>query len=138
MLALVVCLLQRVSEVYQQLQGELQDPQLPAALAPDLVLYMLQLQSEGLAAAAGKDPLALFLEAREGQFRSEVDTAVFDHQQTMGSLAAQAAAASGDKAAKQVMSGCVGMGWAVGEWGARTQQDPCASCNQPVPTLGSA
>jgi hypothetical protein len=39
-----VLLLQRVTEVYHQLQHEVQNPLLPAARASDLVLHMLQLQ----------------------------------------------------------------------------------------------
>lgn len=61
-------LLQRVTEVYHQLESEVQDPLLPAAAASELVVHMAQLQAEGLAAAAGADPLALLLGAREAQF----------------------------------------------------------------------
>jgi len=41
----------RVSEVWAQLELELQHPELPAATAPDLLLHMMALQAEGLPVA---------------------------------------------------------------------------------------
>ena len=97
--------MQRVSDVYKKLEQELQDPALPAAAAPDLVLYMLQLQSEGLAVAAGQDPLALFLAARQKQFSTAVEQAVLEYQQGMGSLRGQMAAATAKDGKQQVRVG---------------------------------
>lgn len=57
-----------MTEVYRQLEAEVQDPSIPADVSSDLVVHMLQLQAEGLTAAQGADPLALLLAAREQQF----------------------------------------------------------------------
>jgi hypothetical protein len=42
---------QRVGEVWEQLESEVQQPDLPAASAPGLLLHMLALQAEGLPVA---------------------------------------------------------------------------------------
>ena len=42
---------QRVSEVWGQLESEVQQPDLPAVNAPDLLLHMMALQAEGLPVA---------------------------------------------------------------------------------------
>jgi hypothetical protein len=94
-----------VSDVYKKLEQELQDPALPAAAVPDLVLYMLQLQSQGLDVAKGQDPLALFLAARQKQFSTAIEQAVLEYQQGMGSLRGQMAAATAKDGKQQVRLG---------------------------------
>jgi hypothetical protein len=51
MVVLCYAVLQRVSDVYEQQCREVQDPQLPADTATQLVGHMLALQAEGLTAA---------------------------------------------------------------------------------------
>uniref|UniRef100_A0A383VH62 Exocyst complex component SEC5 n=1 Tax=Tetradesmus obliquus TaxID=3088 RepID=A0A383VH62_TETOB len=87
----------RVSEVYQQLQGEIQDPRLPAASASELVQHMLALQAEGLPAAQGQDPLALLLAAREARFAAAMQAVAADHERAVGRLRAAMAAAAVDE-----------------------------------------
>ncbi|WIA14506.1 hypothetical protein OEZ85_003026 [Tetradesmus obliquus] len=87
----------RVSEVYQQLQGEIQDPRLPAASASELVQHMLALQAEGLPAAQGQDPLALLLAAREARFAAAMQAVAADHERAVGRLRAAMAAAAADE-----------------------------------------
>lgn len=89
--------MQRVAEVYQQLQTEIQDPQLPAAAAAELVRHMLQLQAEGLAVAQGQDPLALLLAAREEQFAAAMQAVASEHERAVNRLRAAVAAAATDE-----------------------------------------
>jgi hypothetical protein len=89
--------LQRVSDVYQQLQSEIQDPRLHAASASELVLHMLQLQAEGLPVAQGQDPLALLLAARESRFAAAMQAVAADHDRAVGRLRSAMAAAAADE-----------------------------------------
>ena len=68
--------LQRVSEIYCQLRSEVSDLGLVADVSSDLVQHMLQLQAEGLPAAAGDDPLQLLLAAREAQFTATMQVSL--------------------------------------------------------------
>jgi hypothetical protein len=88
---------QRVSDVYQQLQSEIQEPRLQAASASELVLHMLQLQAEGLPVAQGQDPLALLLAARESRFATAMQAVAADHERAVGRLRGAMAAAAGDE-----------------------------------------
>ncbi|KAI8462855.1 MAG: exocyst complex component Sec5-domain-containing protein [Monoraphidium minutum] len=75
-----------VGEVWQQLEGEVGQPDLPAAAAPDLLLHMLALQAEGLPIAQGKDPVGLLLDARDRRIRTELAAANEAHARAMGRL----------------------------------------------------
>ncbi|KAF6265699.1 exocyst complex component Sec5-domain-containing protein [Scenedesmus sp. NREL 46B-D3] len=87
----------RASEVYQQLQAEVQDPGLPTAPASELALHMLQLQAEGLPAAQGQDPLVLLLAAREARFAAAMQAVAAEHDRSVGRLRGAMAAAADDE-----------------------------------------
>eukprot|EP00775_Hariotina_reticulata_P008992 gene8992-9164_t len=76
---------------------EVQNPLLPAATASELVVHMLQLQAEGLAAAEGSDPLALLLAVREAQFTAAMAAISADHDRAVARLKAMMIANAPDE-----------------------------------------